>query len=807
MVSRRCVGIEKQDPRALAVVGAAFAVMAEYVVTVLSPGPAASAQAGAPATGSRDDDAPLLADKGQGSGIDDGESSSKVTALQLNAYGFLRCPVMMADTVYGPLFTIYTEVFGMSLEYMMVARIFAKSLDLILSFMIGHISDNLRTPFGRRKPFIFLAPPLAALGLLLLANPPEAFTAKAAAAKAAAAVGASASDSIMVDPCMGVPSTSGNGSCAPLRSCVAASINDGILTPWQFDPTAAAATSDDDAGGKGHAGVVSKSPVLVLWFVIFFMARFTLGNTVVAIPYDALGQELARTPEIQRALFQTKTVYAFMGVIGGTFLFKYAITVHPTALDKAVQLTSGISVIPLILGSWFLCCVIRERQPDGDAESGADGKPARPDGAFIPTIRDMIFRNAPYRFYIGMRLCVTSVVDLPHATRAFYIKYVLKAENMPAAMVSMSFANIFGAFFFLPVFSLLTKRFPIIKVFIATAALNAFVTFAIMCLPQHSVVYRYNLHLLWAAIVPIADVTGGFPMEMVLNGVIQYDTLVSGKSRTGMYVTMDAIIKQIVDMGAGLLPTAFLIVAGYVNNGGCTCGCATHCPLEYIRWSCPGDIGYACSDTMTAANEPFFGDASRIAPCTDQNLATYVTIHAFSLGIIFLLEVLFIRICLRYPITPEVRDEIAAANEKRKLHQKVVDPLTKREIDATVELDDSDREVRAWARGAPQGTREKGLSARHALSTKRRAKPSAHAAMPCPQHTHTPPRHRDVGTAMWFTCAPVAALCRTAPCPLRPLRGCPRPSVDVRSAVCVFCMCTLHVHVTGMCACDRCSTQ
>jgi len=282
---------------------------------------------------------------------------------------------------------------------------------------------------------------------------------------------------------------------------------------------------------------------------------------------------------------------------------------------------------------------------------------------------------------------------LPVTVTPFYAKYVLQVENSPTVIVTMGLINNVGALAFFPLYATLTKNLPTLKVFISVATINVVVITIVALLPQHDVVYRYNLHLLMSFFAPLTNLSGGFPMEMVLNGVIQYDQLISGKKRAGMYVTMDAIIKQVVDMLSSLLPTAFLILSGYKNNGGCTCGCTTHCDHPYERWHCEGDIAYACSDEMSTANPPFFGEPERLAPCTEQNFPTYLSLHFFTYTIIVLTYVYFIRLCLLYPITPEIRDAIAEGVAKRERDESVMDPITKRMINATVKLDGRDERV------------------------------------------------------------------------------------------------------------------
>ena len=86
---------------------------------------------------------------------------------------------------------------------------------------------------------------------------------------------------------------------------------------------------------------------------------------------------------------------------------------------------------------------------------------------------------------------------------------------------------------------------------------------------------------------------------------------------------------QLLDIVGGVLPGLVYDAAGYKNNGGCTCGCGTKCPEDFMRWSCPDDIGYACGRDLSTRNPPFYGDPVREPPCTHQNVATEYAMLAF----------------------------------------------------------------------------------------------------------------------------------------------------------------------------------
>ena len=89
------------------------------------------------------------------------------------------------------------------------------------------------------------------------------------------------------------------------------------------------------------------------------------------------------------------------------------------------------------------------------------------------------------------------------------------------------------------------------------------------------------------------------------------------------------VLLQVLDIVAQMGPLLGLAANNYQNNGGCSCGCGTGCPLPYQRWSCPTDIGYACSNTLHESNTLFFGSPHREAPCTAQPIGVHFVIAGF----------------------------------------------------------------------------------------------------------------------------------------------------------------------------------
>ena len=110
-------------------------------------------------------------------------------------------------------------------------------------------------------------------------------------------------------------------------------------------------------------------------------------------------------------------------------------------------------------------------------------------------------------------------------------------------------------------------------------------------------------------------------LDLLLAEVIDYDMLVTGTRRSGLFAVYSVAVAQLCEILA-LLPSIMFVQMRYVNNGGCRCGCGVACLLPFVRWDCDGDVGYSCSTGLTSSNPPFFGDPHRPPPCTRQTFTS-----------------------------------------------------------------------------------------------------------------------------------------------------------------------------------------
>jgi Na+/melibiose symporter-like transporter len=71
------------------------------------------------------------------------------------------------------LFFYYVQVVGLSGSLTGLALMAALLFDGVVDPLIGNLSDNFRSPLGRRHPFLYLAPVPLAVSMILLFSPPD----------------------------------------------------------------------------------------------------------------------------------------------------------------------------------------------------------------------------------------------------------------------------------------------------------------------------------------------------------------------------------------------------------------------------------------------------------------------------------------------------------------------------------------------------------------------------------------------------------------------------------------------------------
>jgi len=91
------------------------------------------------------------------------------------AYGLGSIAFGIKDQGFSTLLMLYyNQVVGLPASWVGAAIMVAMLIDAFVDPLIGHLSDGLRTPWGRRHPFMYASALPIALSYLLLWSPPQA---------------------------------------------------------------------------------------------------------------------------------------------------------------------------------------------------------------------------------------------------------------------------------------------------------------------------------------------------------------------------------------------------------------------------------------------------------------------------------------------------------------------------------------------------------------------------------------------------------------------------------------------------------
>ena len=114
----------------------------------------------------------------QASGDSSEDGKRTLTSWQLASYGAPAMPLSMVAlpmAVYLPAVYADAEGFGLGLAFVGLVMMLSRIFDGITDPLIGFISDRIRTPWGRRKPFVVIGTPIYIAGICLLFIPPIDF--------------------------------------------------------------------------------------------------------------------------------------------------------------------------------------------------------------------------------------------------------------------------------------------------------------------------------------------------------------------------------------------------------------------------------------------------------------------------------------------------------------------------------------------------------------------------------------------------------------------------------------------------------
>jgi GPH family glycoside/pentoside/hexuronide:cation symporter len=176
-----------------------------------------------------------------------------------------------------------------------------------------------------------------------------------------------------------------------------------------------------------------------------------------------------------------------------------------------------------------------------------------------------------------VRLWLTFAFHLPFFSRLNYLKYVMGFENAALATTACAFVAQLTSFVALPLTMRFVKKSGKMSTMVAITTLASITNAAFALIPPLEF-RRLSLYALQPVVEGFTQTALYTIPEMILADVIDYDELVYGERREGIFVVFDVNITQLMDILAAVLPGLILSALGYHGNGGCACGCGVKCP-------------------------------------------------------------------------------------------------------------------------------------------------------------------------------------------------------------------------------------
>jgi len=350
--------------------------------------------------------------------------------------------------------------------------------------------------------------------------------------------------------------------------------------------------------------------VVAVWFFYSYILFSMMGLTVTMLPFEALGQDLAQSKESRLRLFSAKGVASYLASALSVLLTLVLSVVFPTSIVKQVDVQGYVAQCMLAAAFVPFVMVVRENKTSRDVFSGV--RDASKGGLMFMQDLTTVASNRPFWEYISCKVLLLVAFHLYNAMSLYYFKYVLRAENSVKQNSMLNMVAMFSVALYLKLVRGMMERVTA-RVLYRNVASIFTVCHALFTLLPTFTAANYVYVLMPLYMPPLAAATQLLPNHL-LALTLDYHKLVRGGDNLSIYVMLDNNVVQMLDILVGSLPAIVLGRVGFVNNGGCSCGCGIACPT-FHRWKCPHDAGFACSGALMSDNMPFYGEPARTPPC------------------------------------------------------------------------------------------------------------------------------------------------------------------------------------------------
>ena len=294
------------------------------------------------------------------------------------------------------------------------------------------------------------------------------------------------------------------------------------------------------------------SGAATVWFLALIFTLF-LFWTVIIVPYEALGPELTYDYDERTGLFGVRDGALIAGTLlaaasPGAIRAIFSIPQDPAG-EREVFFRMSVFYVPLILIAAAWCvATFKERARHQRA----------PEPAAVFTALASGLRNRPFRILLISYTISAIGNNLPATLILYYVEYVLESSRADLFLVLYFVTGIL----FLPLWVAGARRSGKKIMWLSAMALNTGAFFGVFFLGPGD-------ELIYGILVVLSGIGFGATLAIpsaIQADVIDYDELLSGRRREGLYIGFWSIAKKLaaaVGVGIGLL---VLGATSYVPN-------------------------------------------------------------------------------------------------------------------------------------------------------------------------------------------------------------------------------------------------
>ncbi len=289
-------------------------------------------------------------------------------------------------------------------------------------------------------------------------------------------------------------------------------------------------------------------PALRWWYYLVIISLFSVAFTVIHIPYTSLTPELTRDYNERTSL----NSFRFAFSIGGSLT---AGVLHPIVVGQFASPQVGYTVAGLLFGTLMIFPMlitfggVRERH-----QQASDAPPQ----ALLELLRALV-SNRPYLFVVGIYLCSWMAIQVTSAVLPFYITFWLQRPDLFSVMILAVQGT---ALVFLFIWTWLSKRIGKKGVYLLGMLIWIAVQGGLFFVQPDQVNLAIGLGVLAGAGVA----TGYLMPWSMLPDVMEYDELVSGQRREGLFYGMMVFIQKLGIALGIFLVGVFLETQGFIAD-------------------------------------------------------------------------------------------------------------------------------------------------------------------------------------------------------------------------------------------------